>query len=38
MTNLQLNKLKKAVKNNDSTALRIGIKILIKMNCRMNYY
>ena len=28
MTNLQLNKLKKAVKNNDSTTLRIGIKNL----------
>ena len=26
LTNLQLNKLKKAVKNNDSTTLRIGIK------------
>ena len=28
LTNLQLNKLKKAVKNNDSTTLRIGIKNL----------
>ena len=26
LTNLQLNKLKKADKNNDSTTLRIGIK------------
>ena len=26
LINLQLNKLKKAVKNNDSTTLRIGIK------------
>ena len=30
LTKLQLNKLKKAVKNNDSTTLRIGIKILNK--------
>ena len=30
LTNLQLNKLKKAVKNNDSTTLRIGIKIFDK--------
>ena len=30
LTNLQLNKLKKAVKNNDSTTLRIGIKNLSK--------
>ena len=30
MTNLQLNKSKKAVKNNDSTTLRIGIKNLNK--------
>ena len=30
LTNLQLNKLKKAVKNNDSTTLRIGIKNLNK--------
>ena len=27
LTNVQLNKLKKAVKNNDSTTLRISIKI-----------
>ena len=26
LTNLQLNKFKKAVKNNDSTTIRIGIK------------
>ena len=30
LTNLLLNKLKKAVKNNDSTTLRIGIKNLNK--------
>ena len=30
LRNLQLNKLKKAVKNNDSTTLRIGIKNLNK--------
>ena len=30
LTNIQLNKLKKAVKNNDSTTLRIGIKKLNK--------
>ena len=30
LTNLQLSKLKKAVKNNDSTTLRIGIKNLNK--------
>ena len=30
LTNLQLSKLKKAVKNNDSTTLRIGIKIFNK--------
>ena len=30
LTNLQLSELKKAVKNNDSTTLRIGIKNLNK--------
>ena len=30
LTNLQLSKFKKAVKNNDSTTLRIGIKNLNK--------
>ena len=30
LTNVQLNKLKKAVKNNDSTTLRISIKIFNK--------
>ena len=30
LKNLQLSKLKKAVKNNDSTTLRIGIKNLNK--------
>ena len=38
LTNLQLSKLKKAVKSNEGATLRIGIKILIKMNYRMNYY
>ena len=32
LTNLQLSKLKKAVKNNDSTTLRIGIKNLNKQD------
>ena len=30
LTNVQLNKLKKAVKNNDTTTLRISIKIFNK--------
>ena len=34
LANLQLSKLKKAVKNNDSTALRIGIKNLNKDELR----
>ena len=34
LTNVQLNKLKKAVKSNEGAAL----KILIKMNFHMNYY
>ena len=38
LTNVQLNKLKKAVKSNEGTTLRLGIKILTKMNLRMNYY
>ena len=38
LTNVQLNKLKKSVKSNEGTTLRLGIKILIKMNFRMNYY
>ena len=38
LTNLQLSKLKKAVKNNDGGTLQISIKFLIKMNYRMNYY
>ena len=37
LTNIQLNKLKKAVKSNEGATLRLGIKILIKMNFRMNY-
>ena len=32
LTNVQLNKL------NEGTTLRLGIKILTKMNLRMNYY
>ena len=37
LTNVQLNKLKKAVKSNEGATLRLGIKILIKMNYHMNY-
>ena len=36
LTNVQLNKLKKAVKSNERASLRLGIKT--KMNFRMNYY
>ena len=32
LTNVQINKFKKAVKNNDRTTLRIGIKNLNKEN------
>ena len=38
LTNVQLNKLKKVVKSNEGATLRLGIKILIKMNFPMNYY
>ena len=38
LTYVQLNKLKKAVKSNEGASLRLGIKNLIKMNFRMNYY
>ena len=38
LTNVQLNKLKKAVKSNEGATLRLVLKILIKMNIRMNYY
>ena len=38
LTNVQLNKLKKAVKSNEGATLRLGIKILIKVNIRMNCY
>ena len=38
LTNLQLNKLKKAVKSNEGATLRLGIRILIKMNVRIIYY
>ena len=31
LTNVQLNKLKKAVKSNEGATLRLGIKILLKM-------
>ena len=34
LTNVQLNKLKKAVKSNEGATL----EILIKMKLRMNYY
>ena len=32
LTNVQLNKLKKAIKSNEGATLRLGIKNLIKMN------
>ena len=38
LRNVQLNKYKKAVKSNEGASLRLGIKILTKMNFRMNYY
>ena len=38
LTNVQLNKLKKAVKSNKGASLRLSIKILTKMNFHMNYY
>ena len=38
LTNVQLSKLKKDVKSNEGATLRLGIKILIKMNIRMNSY
>ena len=38
LTNIQLNKFKKTVKSNEGATLRLRIKILIKMNFRMNYY
>ena len=38
LTNVQLNKLKKAVKSNEGATLRLSIKILIKMSFRMNCY
>ena len=36
LTNVQLNKLKKAVKSNEGATLRLGVRNLIKMNVRMN--
>ena len=38
LTNVQLNKLKKAAKSNEGATLRLGIKISIQMNMRMNCY
>ena len=38
LTNVQLNKLKKSVNSNEGATLRLGIKILTKMNFHMNYY
>ena len=38
LTNVQLNKFKKVVKSNEGATLRLDIKILIKINFRMNYY
>ena len=38
LTNVQLNKFKKSVKPYEGATLRLGIKILIKMNFRMNCY
>ena len=38
LTNAQLNNLKKAVKSNEGATLRLGIRILIKMNVHMNCY
>ena len=38
LTNVQLNKLKKALKSNEGTTLKLGFKILIRMKFRMNYY
>ena len=37
LTNVQVNKLKRAVISNEGTTLRLGI-ILIKMNYLTNYY
>ena len=36
LTNVQINKFKKAVKSNEEIKLRLDI--LIKMNFHMNYY
>ena len=38
LTNLQLNKFKKAVKSNEGVTLRLSTKISIKMKFCMNYY
>ena len=37
LTNVQLNKLKKAAKSNEGASLRLSIKNFNKMNFRMNY-
>ena len=38
LKSVQLNKFKKTVKSNEGATLRLGIKNLLKMNFRMNYY
>ena len=38
LSNLQLNELKKGVKDNNVVTLRIGVKILIKKIYPINYY
>ena len=38
LTNVQLNKFKKAVKSNEGATLRLVLEISIKMNVRMNCY
>ena len=38
LTNVQLNKFKKAVKSNEGATLRLSIRNFIKMKLRMNYY
>ena len=38
LTNIQINKLRKAVKSNEEVKLRLGIKTFNRMNFLMNYY
>ena len=38
LSNLQLDKLKKAVKNNEGTTLRLGLKNFNKEKLPLNYY